>query len=202
MEQGLIAIVVKALLGLPPEQVRWAHVGLVFVLSSMVWGPPIARVYWHIRRERFLLRATPEQLTAYLKDPPKPPSLGGPAAMVLGFALAGALLGRGGASPVEARLGATQSPPMTQTQSYQDPAELACYPPGEGPKTTATDEDSESERTCCKGRCEPGSQCNPKTCKCDANAATPRGAVHFVTVGADPILEAGSAYAPDWEPGE
>ena len=196
MEQGLIAMVVKSLLGLPPEQVRWAHVGLVLVLSSMVWGPPIARVYWHIRRERFLLRATPEQLRAYQADPPKPPSLGGPAAMVLGFALAGALLGRGGASPVEARLGAS---PVPQTQIYQGPSELACYPPGEGPKQTVTDEDE--ERTCCKGKCEPGSQCNPKTCKCDANAAAPHGAVHFVTVGADPILEAGSAYAPDWEPG-
>lgn len=201
MEQGLIAIVVKALLGLPPEQVRWVHVGLVLVLSSMVWGPPIARVYWHIRRERFLLSASPEQLRAYQADPPKPPSLGGPAAMVLGFALAGALLGRGGASPIEARIGATQ--PSAMTQSYQDPAELACYPPGEGPKQTATDEDE--ERTCCKGRCEPGSQCNPKTCKCDANAATPatpHGAVHFVNVGSAPILEAGSAYSPDWEPGE
>ena len=85
----------------------------------------------------FLLRATPEQLRAYMQDPPKPPSLGGPAAMVLGMILAGTLLG--GARPCRSTRPRSPPPrslpPLARTprpheHSPQDPRGMACFPPG------------------------------------------------------------------------
>lgn len=203
MDPSLVSMLTQWLLGVKPEDVRWVHVALVFVLSSMVWGPPLARLYWHIRRERFLLRATPEQLTAYLKEPPKPPSIGGPAAMVLGFVLASALLrdphpvSTVGASVVPSM--PTETPTMTAPRSADEPDDgLACFPPGE------RGQDEDEAKTCCKGRCEPGSRCNGRTCECEARAVSPSGAMRFIDVrDSTYIIEAGSALdstPTDWEP--
>ncbi len=161
--QSFVSMLTHWLFGLPPHQVRWVHVALALVMSSMVWGPPLARLYWHTRRERFLLRATPEQLRAYSQDPPKPPSLGGPAAMVLGAILAGTLL-RGGppmsvesasvapASVVPSAPAQTQSTdPQTRTSTApQDPRGMACFPPRE------SSQDEEEAKTCCKGTLRAG----------------------------------------------
>jgi hypothetical protein len=202
-DNGLVSALTHWLFGLPPDQVRWVHVCLALVMSSMVWGPPLARLYWHVRRERFLLRATPEQLRAYMQDPPKPPSLGGPAAMVLGMILAGTLLRGGPALPVDSAslVPASVAPapsqdPQTHTSTDpQDPRGMACFPPDE------RDQDEGEAKTCCKGRCEPGSRCNTRTCECEARAVSPSGAMRFIDVGVPFLIEAGSALGEaDWEP--
>lgn len=204
MDPSFVSMLTQWLLGVKPEDVRWVHVALVFVLSSTVWGPPLARVYWHVRRERFLLRATPEQLRAYMQDPPKPPSLGGPAAMVLGFVLASALLraphqvSTVGAAVVPST--PTETPTMTAPRSADEPDDgLACFPPGE----RGQDEGDEA-KTCCKGRCEPGSRCNTRTCECEARAVAPSSTMRFIDVGASTyLIEAGSpldSTPTDWEP--
>ena len=204
MDNGLVSALTHWLFGLPPEDVRWVHVVLVFVMSSMVWGPPLARVYWHVRRERFLLSATPDQLRAYMADPPKPPSIGGPAAMVLALLLAGTLIRGGPSLPVESAsvvpsAPATPAQPQTQTSTEpQDPRGMACFPPGE------SSQDEEEAKTCCRGKCEPGSRCNTRTCECEARALAPSGAMRFVDVGASTyLIEAGSpldSTPTDWEP--
>ena len=204
MDNGLVSMLTRWLFGLPPEDVRWVHVCLALVMSSMVWGPPLARVFWHVRRERFLLRATPEQLRAYMQDPPKPPSLGGPAAMVLGMILAGTLLRGRPAGPVDsaslapASVAPAPQDPQTHTSpDPQDPRGMACFPPG-------PDSEDEDARTCCKGKCEPGSRCNTRTCECEARAVSPSSTMRFIDVGASIFpLEAGSALdstPTDWEP--
>lgn len=203
MDNGLVSALTHWLFGLPPDQVRWVHVCLALVTSSMVWGPPLARVYWHIRRERFLLRSNSDQLRAYMQDPPKPPSLGGPAAMVLGMILAGTLLRGGPSLPVESAsvVPASVAPapsqdPQTHTSTApQDPRGMACFPPG-------PDSEDEDARTCCKGKCEPGSRCNPRTCECEARAVAPSSTLRFIDVGASTyLIEAGSALGEaDWEP--
>lgn len=203
MDPSFVSMLTQWLLGVKPEDVRWVHVALVFVLSSTVWGPPLARVYWHIRRERFLLRATPEQLTAYLKEPPKPPSIGGPAAMVLGFVLASALLRA--PHPVST-VGASVAPSaptethtMTAPRSADEPGDgLACFPPRE-----SSQDEEDASKTCCKGKCEPGSRCNVKTCECEARAVSPSSTLRFIDVGTPFLIEAGSALdstPTDWEP--
>lgn len=202
MEEGFVSIVSRWLFGIPPDQVRWVHAALALAMSSMVWGPPLARLYWHIRRERFLLRATPEQLRAYMQDPPKPPSLGGPAAMVLGMILAGTLLRGSPALPVDSAslvpASVAPTPQDPQTHTSTDPRGMACFPPGE------RDQDEGEARTCCKGKCEPGSRCNTRTCECEARAVAPSGAMRFIDVGASIFpLEAGSTLdstPTDWEP--
>ena len=200
MDTGLVSALTHWLFGLPPDQVRWVHVVLALVMSSMVWGPPLARLYWHVRRERFLLAATPEQLRAYMQDPPKPPSLGGPAAMVLGMILAGTLLRGSPPLPVDSASLVPSSPapsqdPQTPTSTApQDPRGMACFPPG-------PDSEDEDARTCCKGKCEPGSRCNPRTCECEARAVSPSSTMRFIDVASPFLIEAGSALAPtDWEP--
>ena len=200
MDNGLVSMLTRWLFGLPPEDVRWVHVCLALVMSSMVWGPPLARLYWHVRRERFLLRATPEQLRAYMQDPPKPPSLGGPAAMVLGMILAGTLLRGSPALPVDSASLVPSSPapsqdPQTHTSTApQDPRGMACFPPG-------PDSEDEDARTCCKGKCEPGSRCNTRTCECEARAVAPSSTMRFIDVGVPFLIEAGSALGEaDWEP--
>lgn len=200
MDNGLVSMLTRWLFGIPPDQVRYVHVCLALVMSSMVWGPPLARLYWHVRRERFIMRATPEQLRAYMADPPKPPSLGGPAAMVLGFVLASALLraphpvSTVGASVVPSA--PTETPTMTAPRSADEPEDgLACFPPG-----VSQDSDGEA-KTCCKGRCEPGSRCNTRTCECEARAVAPSSTLRFIDVGVPLIIEAGSALGEaDWEP--
>ena len=201
MDNGLVSMLTHWLFGLPPDQVRYVHVCLALVMSSMVWGPPLARLYWHVRRERFLLRATPEQLAAYLKEPPKPPSIGGPAAMMLGFVLASALLraphpvSTVGASVVPSA--PTETPTMTAPRSGGEPDDgLACFPPRE-----SSQDEGEESKTCCKGRCEPGSRCNTRTCECEARAVSPSSTMRFIDVASPFLIEAGSALAPtDWEP--
>ena len=205
MDNGLVSALTHWLFGLPPDQVRWVHVCLALVMSSMVWGPPLARLTWHVRRERFLLRATPDQLRAYMADPPKPPSLGGPAAMVLGRILAGTLLRGGPSLPVESASVVPSAPAQTQStdpQTHtstdpQDPRGMACFPPG-------VSQDEEEAKTCCRGKCEPGSRCNTRTCECEARAISPSGAMRFIDVGASSFLiEAGSvldSLPTDWEP--
>ena len=202
-DSGIVSALTHWLFGLPPDQVRWVHVCLALVMSSMVWGPPLARLYWHIRRERFLLRATPEQLRAYMQDPPKPPSLGGPAAMVLGMILAGTLLrGSPALPPVDSASLApasvapapSQDPQTPTSTAPQDPRGMACFPPG-------PDSEDEDARTCCKGKCEPGSRCNTRTCECEARAVSPSSTMRFIDVASPFLIEAGSALAPtDWEP--
>ena len=198
MDNGLVSALTHWLFGLPPEDVRWVHVCLALVMSSMVWGPPLARLYWHVRRERFLLRATPDQLRAYMQDPPKPPSLGGPAAMVLAMLLAGTLLRGSPALPVDSAslvpASVAPTPQDPQTHTSTDPRGMACFPPGE------PSEDEEA-KTCCKGRCEPGSRCNTRTCECEARAISPSSTLRFIDVGVPFLIEAGSTLAPtDWEP--
>ena len=207
--EGLVSVVSKWLFGLPPDQVRWVHVFLALCMSSMVWGPPLLRVYWHVRRERFLLRATPEQLRAYAQDPPKPPSLGGPAAMVLGVIFAASLMRSGGAglpSTESAGLGqAAQAQPSESTHTAPapsqtlDPDNMACFPPGPPPRAS----ESEESRTCCKGKCEPGSRCNERTCECEARALAPSSTLRLIEVGgAFTLIEAGDSLPPtDWEAG-
>ncbi len=203
-DNGLVSALTHWLFGLPPDQVRWVHVCLALVMSSMVWGPPLARLYWHVRRERFLLRATPEQLRAYMADPPKPPSLGGPAAMVLGMILAGTLLRGSPPLPVDSASlvpasvapAPSQDPQTNTSTDPQDPRGMACFPPGE------PSEDEEA-KTCCKGRCEPGSRCNTRTCECEARAVSPSSTLRFIDVGVPFLIEAGSALdstPTDWEP--
>ena len=202
-DAGIVSALTHWLFGLPPNQVRLPHAVLALAMSSTVWLPPLARLYWHVRRERFLLRATPEQLRAYMQDPPKPPSLGGPAAMVLGMILAGTLLRGSPALPVDSASLAPASvapapsqDPQTHTSTDpQDPRGMACFPPG-------PDSEDEDAKTCCKGRCEPGSRCNTRTCECEARAVAPSSTLRFIDVGASIFpLEAGSALAPtDWEP--
>jgi hypothetical protein len=206
MDNGLVSALTHWLFGLPPDQVRWVHVCLALVMSSMVWGPPLARLYWHVRRERFLLRATPDQLRAYMQDPPKPPSIGGPAAMVLALLLAGTLIRGGPSLPVESASVVPSAPAQTQStdpQTHtstdpQDPRGMACFPPRE------SQDEGEESKTCCKGRCEPGSRCNTRTCECEARAVAPSGAMRFIDVGASIFpLEAGSTLdstPTDWEP--
>lgn len=204
MDNGLVSALTHWLFGLPPDQVRWAHAALVFAASTTIWGPPLARVYWLIRKERFLRSASPEQLRAYMADPPKPPSLGGPAAMVLGMILAGTLLRGSPALPVDSASLAPASvapapsqDPQTHTSTApQDPRGMACFPPGE------PSEDEEA-KTCCKGRCEPGSRCNTRTCECEARAVSPSSTLRFIDVGVPFLIEAGSALdstPTDWEP--
>jgi len=202
MDNGLVSALTHWLFGLPPDQVRAVHVCLALVMSSMVWGPPLARLYWHIRRERFLLRATPDQIRAYMQDPPKPPSLGGPAAMVLGMILAGTLLRGSPALPVDSAslVPASVAPapsqdPQTHTSTDpQDPRGMACFPPRES-------QDEEEAKTCCKGLCEPGSRCNTRTCECEARAVAPSSTLRFIDVGVPFLIEAGSALGEaDWEP--
>lgn len=206
-DNGLVSALTHWLFGLPPDQVRWVHVCLALVMSSMVWGPPLARLYWHVRRERFLLRATPDQLRAYMADPPKPPSLGGPAAMVLGMILAGTLLRGSPALPVDSAslVPASVAPapsqdPQTHTSTApQDPRGMACFPPSE----RGQDEGEES-KTCCKGKCEPGSRCNTRTCECEARAVAPSSTMRFIDVSGNlNLIEAGSVLdstPTDWEP--
>ena len=204
MDNGLVSMLTRWLFGLPPEDVRWVHVCLALVMSSMVWGPPLARVFWHVRRERFLLRATPEQLRAYMQDPPKPPSLGGPAAMVLGMILAGTLLRGRPAGPVDSAslapasvAPAPQDPQTPTSTAPQDPRGMACFPPG------VSQDEGEESKTCCKGRCEPGSRCNTRTCECEARAVAPSSTMRFIDVGTPFLIEAGSALdstPTDWEP--
>ena len=79
------------------------------------------------------------KLRAYMADPPKPPSIGGPAAMVLALLLAGTLIRGGPALPVESASVAPSAPalpqtppqePQTQTSAEpQDPRGMACFPP-------------------------------------------------------------------------
>ncbi len=205
MDTGLVSAVTHWLFGLPPDQVRFVHVCLALVMSSMVWGPPVARLYWHVRRERFLLSATPDQLRAYMADPPKPPSLGGPAAMVLGMILAGTLLRGSPALPVDSASLVPSAPalpqtppqePQTQTSAEpQDPRGMACFPPRE------SSQDEGEAKTCCKGRCEPGSRCNTRTCECEARAIAPSSTMRFIDVGVPFLIEAGSALGEaDWDP--
>lgn len=202
MDPSLLQMLTQWLLGVKPEDVRWVHVALVFAVSTTIWGPPLARVYWHVRRERFLLAATPEQLAAYLKEPPKPPSIGGPAAMMLGFVLASALLraphpvSTVGASVVPSA--PTETPTMTAPRSGGEPDDgLACFPPGE----SQDEEEGEESKTCCRGKCEPGSRCNIRTCECEARAVAPSSTLRFIDVGTPFLIEAGSALGEaDWEP--
>lgn len=203
--EGLVSVVSRWLFGIPPDQVRWVHVALAVAMSSMIWGPPLARLYWHIRRERFLLRATPEQLRAYVQDPPKPPSLGGPAAMVLGVIFAASLMRSDGAgsSPGTEAAGLGQSaqvqPSTHSAPAPLDPDNLACFPPGPSPRAA----ESEEARTCCKGKCEPGSRCNERTCECEARAVAPSSTLRLIEVGHPfTLIQAGDALPPtDWEAG-
>ena len=71
---------------------------------------------------------------------------------------------------------------------------MACFPPG-------PDSEDEDAKTCCKGRCEPGSRCNTRTCECEARAISPSSTLRFIDVGVPFLIEAGSTLAPtDWEP--
>lgn len=202
MDNGLVSALTHWLFGLPPEDVRWVHVCLALVMSSMVWGPPLARVYWLIRRERFLRSASHEQLRAYMQDPPKPPSLGGPAAMVLGMILAGTLLRGSPALPVDSAslvpASVAPAPQDPQTHTSTDPRGMACFPPDDRDQ-----DEGEESKTCCKGRCEPGSRCNTRTCECEARAVAPSSTLRFIDVGVPFLIEAGSALdstPTDWEP--
>lgn len=208
MDTGIVSALTKYLFGLPPESVRWVHVGLALVMSSMVWLPPLARLYWHVRRERFIRSATPEQLRAYLQEPPKPPSLGGPAAMVLAILLAGTMLRGSPPLPVEASVvesveSAQSAPPQPQDQTQthtidQDARRMSCFPSD----VSAEPEKQVKAKTCCKGRCEPGSRCNPRTCECETRVFSPSSALRFVDVkSAEYLIEAGSAMdQDDWAP--
>lgn len=214
MDTGIVSALTKWLFGLPPESVRWVHVVLALVMSSMVWLPPLARLYWHVRRERFIRSATPEQLRAYLAEPPKPPSIGGPAAMVLAILLAGTLLRGSPPLPVESasvvesvESTSVAPPPQHQTQTHtstsavdQDSRRMSCYP--SDVSTEAEPEKQVKAKTCCKGKCEPGSRCNPRTCECETRVFSPSSALRFVDVkSAEYLIEAGSAMdQDDWAP--
>lgn len=75
-EPGIVAELIRWLLGVPADRVTWAHL-VVFTLGALVVSvPPIARVVWLVKHQRFLREATPEQLEAYQRDQTKPPGIG------------------------------------------------------------------------------------------------------------------------------
>ena len=162
-----------------------------FRLSSMVWGLP-ARVYWHIRAGKIPTVRQSRAAPGLSGRPPKPPSLGGPAAMVLGPALPGRCWGGGEPSGGPAR-GLHDDPDLPDPRA-------GLLPPGRGQKQTVTDEDPE-ERTCCKNvsRARNATPDLQMRCQCGQPVT---GSSFPVNVGSAPDLEAGSRHAPDWEPGE
>ena len=174
---------------MPPSELRWPHVAILFVLTIPTLSVAVARVLMHRQRIAFLRRATREQIEAYKKDPPPPPGMAGPLILL-------ALLGVGvmaGSAPKP------EAVPVSATLSVPSP--LMCLP------DTPLRVDSDEERTCCRGRCEPGSRCNERTCKCEANAQAPEAAspkptqtrsrTHLAKTGP---LEADLLSPLDWDP--
>lgn len=125
-EQTLIAELIRWVMGIPADRVTWHHVALVLG-GLMVWVLPAAmRIYHFVHHMRFIRSANPEQLAAYTGKlpPPKPPSLGGPAVMLLLFCLLG-LTGRGNSAQAgELAAIASPSAPIPAKNCCKD-----CDPP-------------------------------------------------------------------------
>lgn len=196
--ESLLPLVTKYIFGIPPSEIRWVHVALLGFFAMPAIITPLARLIFHRQKLKFLSTANREQREAYLKDPPSPPGMAGP--LLLLFILGAGLLAqpaqRGLAEPVQAGL--------SLGPAREAPA---------GPMCEATDESSDSSRTCCKGGCEPGSRCNPKSCQCEARAVSPeavptekpvirpsssRPQTHFAQLPAR--LEADLLVPLDWDP--
>lgn len=108
------------------------------------------------------------------------------------------------ASVVESVESAQSAPPQPQDQTQtstidQDARRMSCYP---SDVSASEPEKQVKAKTCCKGKCEPGSRCNPRTCECETRVFSPSSALRFVDVkSAEYLIEAGSAMdEPDWAP--
>ena len=176
---------------MPPSELRWPHVAILALLTLPTVSVAVARVVMHRQRIAFLRRATREQIEAYKKDPPPPPGMAGPLILLALLAVGVGSAPKPEAVPVSATLSA--------------PSPLMCLP--DAPLRVDSDEE---ERTCCRGRCEPGSRCNERTCKCEANAQAPqapeapspkptqtRSRTHLAKTGP---LEADLLSPLDWDP--
>lgn len=186
--ESLLPLVTQWIFGMPPSELRWPHVAILALLTLPTVSVAVARVVMHRQRIAFLKRATREQLEAYKKNPPRPPGMAGPLLLL-------ALLGVGVmASPREGVV------PVSATLSAPSSSSLMCLP-----DPTPAKVDSDEERTCCRGRCEPGSRCNERTCKCEANAQSPEAGAKAHPTGTRVAkfpgrLEADLLSPLDWEP--
>lgn len=82
-DPGLLADVVRWIMGVPADQVTWKH-ALFLTVAGVVWnGPSLLRLLYQHKFMRFAKDATPEQLAAYTgkMPPPKPPGVTGPVVM-------------------------------------------------------------------------------------------------------------------------
>ncbi len=197
---ALLPLATRFIFGMNPADIRWVHVVLLGLFALPAIVAPVARVIFHRQRIRFLQEASPEARKAYLEADPKPPGLAGPMLLL-------ALLGVGLVAQAPGRVGPEALTAGVGPQVVQGPMCLA--DPDQSGTQLGSDSDEES-RTCCKGGCEPGSRCNPKSCQCEARAVAPEAepagqrvkptSIKIHTVRAP--LEADLADPLDWEPAD
>jgi hypothetical protein len=83
----LIGQLAHWLFGVDPAKATWVHAVISVALACAICGPPAIKACSHALHLWFVSRATPQQLAALASDdarePPKPPSIAGPAALLL-----------------------------------------------------------------------------------------------------------------------
>lgn len=75
---SFIGLVAKWLFGIDPAVISWKHVALALVMVSPAWVTGLIRLVWYLVHMRFLRSATPQQLDAYRRNQPRPPTIVGP----------------------------------------------------------------------------------------------------------------------------